>query len=70
MKQISIDNGAHYMTAQEAMPEILESNLWPVVAQMMDDDTREQVHLELAPCTELEFLTRYLEIAPHDLIIG
>ena len=70
MKQISINNGRTYMTAEEAVPEILESNLWPVVEQVMDDDTREAVHRELAPCTEAEFLARYLEIAPHDLIIG
>jgi len=70
MKQISLDNGRTYMTAEDAMPEILKRNLWPVVEQMMDDDTREAVHRELAPCTELEFLRRYLEIAPHDLVIG
>ena len=70
MAKISIDNGRTYMTAGEAMPEILEGNLWPVVEQVMDDDTREQVHNEIAPCTELEFLARYLEIAPHDLVIG
>lgn len=58
------------MTAEEAMPEIIERHLWPVVEQLMDDDTREQVHRELAPCTELEFLARYLEIADDDLIIG
>jgi hypothetical protein len=70
MKKISLDNGRTYMTADEAMPEIAKRNLWPIVEQMMDDDTREQVHRELAPCTELEFLRRYLEIAPHDLVIG
>lgn len=70
MKKISLDNGRTYMTADEAMPEIAERNLWPVVVQMMDDDTREAVHRELAPCTELEFLARYLELAPHDIVIG
>lgn len=70
MKQISLDNGRTYMTAEEAIPEILENKLWPVVVQLMDGDTREQVYNELAPCTELEFLARYLAIAPHDLVIG
>jgi len=70
MKQISIDNGRTYMTAEEAIPEILENKLWPVVVQLMDDDTREQVHNEIAPCTEREFLARYLELAPRDLVIG
>ena len=70
MKQISIDNGYHYMTAEEAMPEIMDRDLWDVIVNMMDDDTRETVHAELAPCSELDFLTRYLEIAPSDLVIG
>lgn len=31
---------------------------------MMDDDIRERVAFELAPCTNEEFLKRYLELAP------
>ena len=70
MKHISIDNGNSFMTAQEAMPEITDNNLWDVVVNMMDDDTREKVHSELAPCTEVEFLREYLKRSPADLIIG
>lgn len=70
MKQISLDNGRSYMTAQEAMPEITERNLWDAVVNLMDDDTREAVHAEIAPCTEAEFLARYLELAPCDIITG
>lgn len=69
-KEISLDNGITYMTAEEAMAEINARNLWDVVVQMMDDETRERVHHDLAPCTNDEFLARYLEIAPADLIIG
>lgn len=78
MKQISIDNGAHFLEPEEAIKAMQErgeedgvlfSDLWQVVADMMDDDTRETVHSELAPCTELEFLTRYLELADDDLIV-
>ena len=29
---------------------------------MMDDDIREQVHFELAPCTDQEFLDRYCQL--------
>lgn len=29
---------------------------------MMDDDIREQVHAELAPCGDQEFLDRYCEL--------
>ena len=78
-KEISLDNGMHYMDASEAVAELRNrseeydvpfSKLWQSVADLMDDDTREEVHAELAPCTEEEFLARYLEIAPNDLIIG
>ncbi len=70
MKHISLDNGHSYTTAEIAMPEIAERGLWDTVVAMMDDDAREAVHAELAPCTDLEFLTRYLEVAAYDLIIG
>lgn len=70
MKKISLNNGRTYLTAKEAMIEINERNLWDVVANMMDDDTREKVHAEFAPCTEDEFLIRYLALAEDDIVIG
>jgi hypothetical protein len=66
MKNISINNGNSFCTVQDAI-----SNMdWDVIVSMMDDDIREKVHFELAPCTEEEFLNRYLEVATEDLIIG
>jgi len=35
---------------------------WETVTHYMDDDLREQIHSELAPCTNEEFLTRYTEL--------
>ncbi len=67
---ISIDNGLTYKTAEEAYPLIAENGLWDAVANLMDDDTRERVHSELAPCAERDFLARYLELAPSDLVVG
>lgn len=66
MKQISIDNGHSYTELADALKEI------PIDTMLsyMDDTTREAVHAELVPCTDIEFLTRYLELAPDDLIIG
>lgn len=32
------------------------------LVQLMDDETREIVHEELAPCTEQEFYNRYCEL--------
>ena len=66
MKNISIDNGLHFIEPEEA----IDGMRWDVIAHYMEDEAREQVHNELAPCTDLEFLTRYLEIADHDLVIG
>jgi len=42
------------------------------IASYMDDDIREQVHAELAPCTNDEFITRYLELDPdfEDLLVN
>lgn len=35
---------------------------WDDIVSCMDKDIREQVHLELAPCTKAEFITRYFEL--------
>ena len=64
--RISIDNGVSFVSPEEAIAGLP----WETIAHYMDDSTREAVAIELAPCTELEFLTRYLEIADEDLIIG
>ena len=34
------------------------------IATYMNDDIRERVHLELAPCSNEEFLIRYLQYDP------
>jgi hypothetical protein len=38
--------------------------IWESIASYMDDDIRESVHAELAPCTNTEFLNSYLEKDP------
>ena len=70
MKRISLDNGHTFLTTEEAMEEINERDLWDVVVCCMDDETREEVHTDLAPCTEEDFLTVYLKRANEDLVIG
>ena len=69
-KLISIDNGVTFKTAEEAYPLIAEQGLWDAVVNLMDDDLRERVHAELAPCDERDFLARYLELSPYNLVIG
>lgn len=67
---ISLDNGRTWMTAEEAMDEINERNLWDVIVNMMDDDIREAVNADLAPCTDEEFLADYLRRSDDGLVIG
>ena len=66
MARISIDNGAHFVDVEEAVA----GADWDTIVNFMDDDTRETVHDELAPCSREDFLRRYLELAEDDLIIG
>lgn len=67
---ISLDNGRTWMTAAEAMEEINERNLWDMIVEMMDDEIREAVHDDLAPCTDEEFLSEYLRRADEGMMIG
>lgn len=45
------------MTARE----IIENGLYNAAVNLMDDEIREELHRELAPCTDEEFLTAYME---------
>ena len=44
---------------------MLNMKIMNAIACYMDDDKREQVHAELAPCTNEEFLKRYFELDPE-----
>lgn len=67
--EISLDNGLTYMSADEAWPLIEARGLWDAVVEFMHDETREAVCAE-DEYNDLEFLRRYLELAPYDLVIG
>lgn len=43
----------------------IEQKTMDAIAAYMDDDKREKVHFELAPCEPEEFLQRYLELDPE-----
>lgn len=45
------------MTAEE----IIKAGLYDAAVQLMDDDIREAVHRDIAPCSDLEFLTEYIK---------
>lgn len=49
------------MFRNKTVEELLKLGM-DVLVNYMDDELREQVHMELAPCTEEEFLTRYIEL--------
>lgn len=42
----------------------IDQKTMDTIASYMDDDIRETVHFELAPCTPEEFLIRYLNLEP------
>lgn len=42
----------------------MKNRYWDAITAYMNDDIREQIHAELAPCTAKEFLDRYLELDP------
>ena len=70
MAKLSISNGHTFTSAEDISEEDLARH-WDVMVTDMDDDTREEIHHELeADITNREFLQRYLERAPYDLVIG
>ena len=57
------------MTKQHVL---ITQDLLDDIATYMDDEIREQVHIELAPCTPEQFLKRYVELDPdfEDLLFS
>ena len=43
----------------------IDNNLMDTIATYMDDDTRESVHFDLAPCTPEEFIIEYVKRDPE-----
>ena len=42
----------------------ITNELMNTITSYMDNEIRETVHFELAPCTNEEFIKRYLELDP------
>ena len=42
---------------------------WDTIVSYMNDDIREQIHGEIAPCTEEAFWERYIELDPKNEIL-
>ena len=45
----------------DAAAEIVSAGLYDQAVNLMDDDIREELHQEIAPCTDEEFLRAYME---------
>lgn len=41
--------------------EIIDNGYYDSAVELMDDDIREELHREIAPCSDLEFLTEYVK---------
>lgn len=42
----------------------IDAVLMEIISAYMDNEIKEQVHSELAPCKPEEFLSRYIELDP------
>lgn len=41
--------------------EIIINGFYEAAVNLMDDEIREELHRELAPCSDLEFLEEYMK---------
>lgn len=46
---------------REKARDIIRAGHYNAAVELMDDELREQIHDELAPCSGVDFLTRYLK---------
>lgn len=65
MKMLKIESvlSEHVTLTRTSQVEITQEEI-DILAVYMDNDVRERVHSELAPCTPTEFLKRYLIYEP------
>ena len=45
--------------------EKVEDRIMDAIVVLMNNDLREKVHFEIAPCSNEEFLKRYCELEPQ-----
>ena len=71
MDPLSIGDGTWYPCAgpvSDEAEEIVARGLYEAAVGLMDDDLRERLHAELAPCSDAAFLTAYM--AAHLEVYG
>lgn len=49
------------MYAPYTAKDIIENGYYDAAVNLMDDELREELHNELAPCSDLEFMEAYMK---------
>lgn len=57
-----LESAIEFLESYEEETDNIDQELMNTISTYMNDVIREQVHLELAPCSPKEFLKRYLEL--------
>jgi len=71
MKRFSLDNGNSWIRSDDIWEhEESINSRWGEIINSMDNEVREKVHLECAPCSNTIFLFGYLVYAKNDLVVG
>lgn len=62
MVKSGLESAIEFLNSYEEETDNIDQELMNTIVTYMDDETREQVHFELAPCRPEKFLKRYLEL--------
>lgn len=60
MHEIEAYFGEHYAAYEEQVDSMLDELPWSTIEHYMDDEIREELHGELAPCSNRKFLLAYM----------
>ena len=64
MVKSGLESAIEFLESYEEETDSIDQELMNTIAIYMNDEIRERVHFELAPCSPKEFLKRYLELDP------
>lgn len=53
--------GEHYSSDDKIIREVIDGGCFEAATMLMDDDIREALNREYAPCSDEEFLIRYMD---------
>lgn len=64
MVKSGLESAIEFLNSYEEETDNIDQELMNTISTYMNDVIREQVYFELAPCSQEEFLKRYLELDP------